>query len=152
MTELKSEFLMTLTIELADSFPLGETPAGRRKIDIFRGGHFEGPRLKGVLLPGGSDALLEGADGAFRQDVRLTMRCHDDAVIWVHYRGVRHGPPEVLARIAAGDAVAASDYYLRSSLNFETGSEKYDWLNRIIAIGAGKMEPGVAVYRVWEVK
>ena len=151
MTELKSQFLMTLTIELADSFALGQTPAGRRKIDTFRGGHFSGPRLEGIILPGGSDALLEGADGAFRPDVRLTMRCHDDALIWVHYHGVRHGPPEVLARIAAGETVPASDYYLRNALSFETGAEKYHWLNRIVVVGVGERLPGAARYEVFEI-
>lgn len=151
MPELRSEFLLRFRLELADSFPLGETPAGQRKIDIFSGGHFEGPKLKGEILPGGSDTLLQGSDGAFRPDVRMTFRTDDEAIIQVSYRGVRHGSAEVTARIAAGEYVPPTDYYLRTALSFETAAEKYHWLNRIVAVGVGERVPGAAEYDVFEI-
>jgi hypothetical protein len=151
MQALKSEFLMTLEIELETTHVIGETPAGTRRIDVFRGGRFEGPRLRGEFVAGGSDMILRRADGAMQPDVRLTLETDDGAFIQVTYRGVRHGPDEVMRRIAAGEPVEASEYYLRNTPYFETGSEKYDWLNRIVAVGIGRRAPNAAVYDIHEI-
>jgi hypothetical protein len=67
------------------------------------------------------------------------------------YRGVRHGPPEVMARLAAGERVDPKSYYFRMAPVFETASKKYDWLNRIVAVGTGRREPTGPVYEVAEV-
>src|SRR5262249_49001836 len=139
---LQSQFLAALTIEIAESFELGDTPAGRRRIDAFHRGTLEGPRIRGVTLAGGSAALLRRHDGAMQPDVRLTIRTDDDALIYIFYRGIRHGPPEVMARIARDEPVAPHEYYLRNAPFFETAASKYDWLNRIIAVGVGRREPG----------
>ncbi|MDP6705174.1 MAG: DUF3237 domain-containing protein [Alphaproteobacteria bacterium] len=151
MRPLESEFLMTLEIELETTHVIGETPAGTRRIDIFRGGRFEGPRLRGRIAAGGSDMILRRADGAMQPDVRLTLETDDGAFIQVTYRGVRHGPDEVMQRIAAGEDVDASEYYLRNTPYFETGSADYDWLNRIVAVGLGRRAPHAAVYDVYEI-
>ena len=99
---LKSEFLGTLRIELAETHFLGDTPAGWRRIDVFGGGTFVGPRVNGRVLSGGVDSLLRRSDGAMQPDVRLTVQTDDDAVIHIAYRGIRHGPADVMARIAQG--------------------------------------------------
>ncbi len=148
---LQSEFLGTLRIEVGDSHFLNDTPAGWRRVDVFRGGTFVGPRINGRILSGGSDNLLRRADGALQPDVRLTVKTDDDAVILITYRGIRHGPPEVMARIAAGEMVSGDHYYLRSAPFFETGAAKYDWLNRILAIGVGRREPDAAVYEIYQI-
>ena len=105
MQPLKSEFLMTLEIELETTHVIGETPAGTRRIDIFKGGRFEGPRLRGKFAAGGADMILRRADGAMQPDVRLTLETDDGAFIQVTYRGVRHGPEAVMQRIAQGEEV-----------------------------------------------
>jgi len=148
---LRSQFLATLSIEIAQSFELGDTPAGRRRIDAFQRGTLQGPRISGVILAGGSDALLRRADGAYQPDVRLTIRTEDDELVYISYRGIRHGPPEVMARIARDEPVAAEDYYLRNAPFFETASERYDWLNRIVSVGVGRREPGKAIYEIYEI-
>jgi hypothetical protein len=148
---LRAEFLGTLRIEIAGSHALGDTPAGGRRVDVFRGGTFTGPRIDAVVLAGGSDALLRRQDGAMQPDVRLTLRTDDGALIHVTYRGIRHGPPEVMARIARNEPVGPDEYYLRNAPFFETASPRYDWLNRIVAVGVGRREPGAAVYEVYEV-
>jgi hypothetical protein len=148
---LRSAYLGTLTIELAGSHVVGDTPAGFRRIDVFRGGSFTGPRIRATVLGGGSDALLRRRDGALQPDVRLTLRTDDGALIHVTYRGIRHGPPEVMARIARGEPVAPDQYYLRNAPCFETSAERYDWLNRIVAVGIGRREPDAAVYEVYEI-
>lgn len=151
MKPLKTEFLMTLRIEVAESHLVGETPAGFRRIDVFGGGSFEGPKLKGRILSGGVDMLLRRKDGALQPDVRLTLETDDKALIFATYRGYRHGPPEVMEAIARGEMVPWERYYLRNAPFYETASAKYDWLNRVVSVGVGHREPKAAIYDIHEV-
>lgn len=101
MTELMSRPLFTLSLSLHPIQELGRTPAGERRVVPVSDGRFEGDRLSGEVLPhGGSDLLLTRADGSFQQDVRLTLRTGDEALVLMTYRGVRHAAPEVGDRIA----------------------------------------------------
>jgi hypothetical protein len=152
MKQLSSRHLFTLAIELHPIHDLGHTPLGHRRIVPVSGGQFLGERLHGNILPhAGSDLLLTRADGAFQQDVRLALQTDDGALILMTYRGVRHSSPEVAARIARGESVPATDYYLRTSPWFETAAPKYDWLNRIVAVGVGQRLPNGASYEVFEI-
>jgi hypothetical protein len=150
MTALASQFIGTLRITLERSYQIGDTPAGWRRFDAFRGGGLEGPRVKATLVHG-SDSILRRADGSLQPDVRLLLETDDAALILVTYRGVRHGTQDVMDRIARGDPVPAGDYYLRASMFFETGAAQYDWLNRIVAVGVGRREAAAAVYEIHEV-
>jgi Protein of unknown function (DUF3237) len=96
-------------------------------------------------------AGLVRADGSSQQDVRLLLRTDDGALVLMTYRGVRHASPEVTARIARGERVTASDYYLRTAPFFETSSPKYAWLNKIVSIGMGERTPDGATYQVFEI-
>jgi hypothetical protein len=147
---LKSEFLGSLDIELGESHPIEGTPAGSRRIDVFRGGSFKGPRINATVISG-SDALLRRHDDAMQQDVRLTLRTDDGEAIYVTYRGVRHASPEIMARIAKGEAVEQHQYYLRCAPFFEAGAGRYAWLNRIIAVGVGRRAPQRVTYEVYEI-
>lgn len=148
---LKSAFLATLRVELGETHFLGDTPAGWRRIDVFRGGTLVGPRINARILSGGSDSLLRRRDGAMQPDVRLTVQTDDGAIIHIAYRGVRHGPAEVMERIARGEQVPPDQYYLRNAPFFETGAARYDWLNRIVAVGVGRRDPDCAVYDIHEI-
>jgi len=64
---------------------------------------------------------------------------------------VRHGPPEVMDRIAKGEDVDPTEYYLRNAPFFETNATKYDWLNKIVSVGIGRREADSAVYDVHEI-
>ena len=151
MGELRSEYLGRLTIEVGQSHMVGATPRGRLRVDVFSGGGFEGPRIKAKLLSGGSDALVERGDKALQPDVRLTLQTDDGALIFVNYRGVRHGSPEAMAMIARGEIPEPSAYYLRNAPFFETAAPKYDWLNRIVSVGVGRRTPTQAIYEVHEI-
>lgn len=130
----------------------GPTPLGVRKAVPVRGGTFEGERLRGTIAPlGGHDWALIRADGSLVLDVRLTLITDDDAVILMSYRGIRTGPPEVLARLAGGERVDPSEYYFRIVPSFETGDERYAWLNSIVAVGTGDRVPEGPVYTIYEV-
>jgi hypothetical protein len=41
---------------------------------------------------------------------------------------------------------------LRNTPVFETSSAKYDWLNRIVAVGVGRRLPNSAAYDVFEIQ
>src|SRR5258707_12084155 len=130
MNELRSRPLFRLEIALHPVQEVGATPVGMRRVVPVSGGRFEGERLRGTVLPhAGSDWLLGRGDGAFQQDVRLTLATHDGALILMSYRGVRFASSEVTARLARGEAVDRSEYYLRTAPFFETGDRRYSWLN-----------------------
>ena len=152
MAELMSRPLFSLSIALHPIQELGPTPAGERRVVPVSGGTFEGERLAGEVLPhGGSDLLLTRADGSFQQDVRLTLRTRDEALVLMTYRGVRHAAPEVRDRIARGESVGRSEYYLRIAPFFETASPAHAWLNRIVAVGLGERRPNGVTYDVFEI-
>ena len=152
MQELKSRHLFTITENLPPTLELGDTPAGNRRVFTVSGGQFIGDRIRGeVLAQASSDLLLARADGTFQLDARLILKTNDGALILMSYRGVRCASPEVNARIARGDEVAPSDYYLRTTPFFETSSPKYAWLNKIVSIGVGQRHGDGVTYEVFEI-
>jgi hypothetical protein len=149
---IASRPLFTLSLELHPLQILGATPHGQRRIVPVSGGSFTGDRLRGSVLPhAGSDWLLERADGSFQQDVRLTLAADDGALIGMTYRGVRHSAPEVAARLARGETVEPTEYYLRTAPFYETAAPAYAWLNKIVSIGVGRRTAGGAIYEIYEV-
>jgi hypothetical protein len=151
MPELKTTYLGELMMEVTGSYLLGEAPVGKRRLDRLDKGHFKGPKIQAEIVTGGMDILLGGTDGAVRPDVRLILELDDGAILLIQYRGVRHAPDEVMQRIAKGERVPPNEYYLRTSLVFETASKKYNWMNRIVGIGVGRREPAAVFYDVFEV-
>ncbi len=151
MAEIRTAHLMTLTLAVAGMQAIGATPIGNRRIGLVAGGTFIGERLRGTVLPGGADWIVVRADGSTTLDVRLVLETDDKALIGLTYRGMRHGPAAVMERLNRGDAVDASEYYFRTSVAFETAAAKYDWLNRIIAVGTGVRPPEGPVYDIFEV-
>ena len=151
MPELESEFLFTIRVGVSKLHDVGNAPLGLRHIDMLGEGSFEGPRLKGTVLPGGMDQKIFRADGAMNPNVRLVLRTDDGAMIYMHYTGVRYGTPEVMQRIDDGETVDPSEYYLRNTPYFETAAAQYDWLNRIVAVGVGRRMPDHAAYDVFEI-
>jgi uncharacterized protein DUF3237 len=149
---LRSEFLFNLSGYVGEPRDVGATPRGTRRFYPAVSGAFEGPRLRGEVLPDGGDWLLLCPDGVLEQDVRLTLKTDDGAFIYVRYAGMRHGPPEVMARLARGEVVDSSEYYFRVAPMFETGAKRYTWLNNILAVGVGERVPPNAVhYSVFQI-
>jgi hypothetical protein len=148
-TELLFELHMDLDQEAAQR--VGATSRGTRLIGYIKGGTFEGPKLKGEVLPGGGDWLLIRPDGVREPDVRLTLRTEDGHLIYMAYRGVFRIAPELLQRILQGEAVDPTAYYLRTTPVFETAAEKYSWLNQIVAVGVGTRLPTGLKYTVYTI-
>ncbi len=152
MKELRSRPLFTITMKLPPTLELGVTPAGTRRVFTVAGGTVAGDRLRGeVLAQGSSDLLLVRTDGASQQDVRLLLRTGDGALILMTYRGVRHASAEVNARMARGETVAPSEYYLRTAPFFETSAPAYAWLNTIVSIAIGERTLDGVIYEVFEI-
>lgn len=151
MPALSSAPIFTVRAELADILQLGQTPAGERRIINILGGQVDGPKLKGHILPGGADWQLIRADGMADIQARYTIRSDSGALVLVSSEGIRHGPPEVLAKLARGEAVDPSLYYFRTLMRFETADSGLAWMNRILAIAHGARLPNAVMLEVFEV-
>jgi hypothetical protein len=148
---LNLERLFRAEITLAPPQELGDTPRGRRRIIGITGGRFSGERLSGRVLPGGADWQVIRADGVADLDARYTLETEDGALIYVRNRGLRHGPPEVLRQLAAGEAVDPARYYMRTTPLFETGDARYAWLNRIVCVATGARRPAAVELEIFQV-
>ena len=118
---------------------IGQTPAGERRVVQILSGRFEG-RLNGKVLPGGADYQLVAPDGTSDLNARYVILTDDGAMILVRNTGIRHG--------VVGDD--PSKYYFRSTPSFETGDERYLWLNKIVAVCAGARTPDSVVLDFYE--
>jgi hypothetical protein len=147
---LASDFLFRIEIDVEPG-PAYPMPVGERRVGLITGGRFEGPAARGAVLAGGADWMTTGTDGATRLDVRATLRAEDGQLIGITYAGVRAGAPEVLARIAAGQAVDPGTYYMRTALRFETGPGPLEWLNRVVAVAVGQRLPHGPIYDVYAI-
>lgn len=144
--------LLVLEAVLAEPQMVTATPYGLRKIVPVLGGTFTGERLNGSIMPtGGHDWAMTRTDGALVLDVRLVLETDDGAQILMTYRGIRTGTRAVLARIASGEYVDPAEYYFRIVPFFETGSEKYAWLNSIVCLGFGERVKAGPRYTVHEI-
>ena len=142
-------FVMRLAVQPLQV--VGPTPGLVRRIGVISGGVFEGERISGEILDGGADWQTVRSDGAVTLDVRLVLKTADQAMIAMTYRGIRHGAPEVLARIDRGEAVDPASYYFRTAASSETAAPKYDWLNRVLAVGVGHRRADGPVYSLFEI-
>jgi hypothetical protein len=143
--------LFAFQIAVSPPSIVGATPGHDRRIGEITGGRFEGDRLRGKILSGGSDWQSLRADGATTLNVRLVLQADDGALIAMTYLGVRHGPQEVLERIGRGEKVSPAEYYMRATAYYETAAANYDWLNRVVSVASGHRVAGGAIYQVYEI-
>jgi hypothetical protein len=135
------QFLMDLSLDLQGVGKGGHVvgfPGGERVTVAVTGGTFEGPKLKGTVLTPGGDWLVRRPDGSSVLEVRVTLQSDDTQLIYMSYRGIMYTPK-------------GGKQYWRTIPMFETGAEKYSWLNQIVCVGVGVPTPGKAVYRVFQV-
>ena len=139
-----------IDVEVAAPLDLGQTQCGHRRVIPIAGGRVTGPRLQGRILAGGADWQILRSDGTADLDARYTIQTDDGALIYAINRGVRHGPPEVLASLNRGERVDPGAYYFRSAATFETSAAEHAWLTRAIMIGVGERYPDKVIIRFWE--
>jgi hypothetical protein len=143
--------IFTIHSPLGGIQKLGNTPYGERRIINILGGTVEGPKLKGKVLSGGADWQIVRADGVVHLQARYTIESDSGAQILVDAEGYRHGPPEVMDRLARDETVDPSLYYFRTFMRFETADPASAWLNRILAVGRGARQKGAVRVEVFEV-
>ena len=148
---MNSRFLMVLQVALAAPEKVGAVPLGTRVIVPITDGHFEGPKLRGKVLPGGGDWTLLRPDGVLELDLRITLQTEDGALIHLTSFGLRHGPPEVIAALGRGERVDPSRYYFRTLPRFETGAPQYAYLNRLLAVSTADRRAEGPVYTIDEI-
>jgi len=148
---MNTQLLMTLRVTVAAPLNIGAVPHGTRRTVPLTGGSFEGPRLRGTVLPSGSaDWVLLRADGVLELDLRATLRTDDGGLISMRSFGLRHGPPEVIEALARGEAVDPAAYYFRTTPRFETAHPAYAFLNHVITVATGDRRADGPIYTVHE--
>jgi len=147
---MNSRPLMILQVMVPTPLKIGVVPHGTRVIAPITGGTFEGPRLRGKVLPGGADWLLTRSDGVLELDLRISLETDDGALISMTSNGLRHGPPEVLAALARGETVDPATYYFRTAPRFEASAPQYAFLNRLLAVATGDRRPSGPIYTIDE--
>jgi hypothetical protein len=142
-----------LEATLGEPLELGRVFQGVRRIVPLTGGTFTGPHLNGRLLAGASaDWQILQSDGTAIADIRYTLQSEQGELLYVQSRGVRHGAPEVLARLGRAEDVDASEYTFRTSTQIETASSDLDWLNKGVFISVAGRQPDGVIYETYLVE
>jgi len=149
---LSAQPIFTIEAQLDAIMNMGRVPMGERRIIGIRGGTVRGQKFNGRVLPGGADWQIIRADGAADIQARYTIESDGGGRVLVDSVGLRHGPPDVIARLARGEAVDPKLYYFRTAMRFETGDKTLDWMNRIIAIAYGARLAQAVKLDIYEVE
>lgn len=146
------EFAFKVVAALEPPIEQGTWDGLRRRIVPINGGTVEGPRFKGKIAPGGADwQTLAASDGLSALDARYTLQHEDGTIVGVVNRGVRRGPPEVMARLAAGEWVDPVAYYFRASPMFDAPPGPHRWLSESTFVCVGKRWPDSVELEMWRV-
>jgi len=145
------DFAFALRVAVAPALELGSTHLGRRRVIAITGGTVAGPRLNGVVLPGGADWQVIRGDGVAELEARYMLQADDGGLIAVVNRGLRHGPDAVMRKLIAGEPVDPGAYYFRCTPVFETAAPAHQWLTRTVFVARGARHPDrveISVYAV----
>jgi hypothetical protein len=145
-------FAFELHVEVGPPLEVGQLPGGMRRIVPILKGTFEGPGIKGRVVPGGADWQMIGADGFSALDTRYTLETDSGRLIYVQNAGIRHAAPEVMQRLLRGESVDPSLVYFRTVPKFETAAPELQWLTRSVFIGTGERYPSEVVIRFYRVE
>jgi Protein of unknown function (DUF3237) len=150
LTGVRTRPLFQLRETVTPLYVVGATPNAFRRIGMVIGGSFEGERLSGAVVSG-NDWQDVRRDNCTKLDVRLLLKTIDGALVAMTYQCLRAGTAGILERLDRGEAVDPTSYYFRFAAFFETNIAKYDWINRIVAIGVGNRLADGPLYNVFEV-
>lgn len=150
---LGTEFVFEARVKVDKPLVIGQSSHGLRRVVPILGGTFLGPNIKGKVVPGGADWQFVRPDGVLDVQAKYTLETDDGVLIMVENRGMRHASPAVMERITKGELVPPSEYYFRTTAQFEVpNGSKYEWLNRAIFVGVAERQPDAAVIRFYRVK
>jgi hypothetical protein len=152
MPEINLDFAFTVRASLAPPIVVGQAPDGLRRFVPITGGSFAGPLLNGKVVPGSGDWQIVRSDGALNAEARYILETDDGVRISVNNRGVRHAPPDVMAKLNNGELVPATSYYFRTSATFEAPvGSAHEWVNRTLFLATAEREPSTAVIHFFRV-
>ena len=134
------EFVCDAHVTVDPPLDLGDVAKGGRRVVPITGGAFTGPQFRASVVPGGADWQVLRDDGVAELEARYMLRTDDGALISVRNHGLRHGPADIMASLAAGQPVEPASYYFRGATFFETGAEHYSWLTKHIIVCTGHRE------------
>ena len=158
MSEIETEFLFEARVTLhLPPLDLGLGPEGHRAIYFVKGGTFEGPRLRGRVVPdSGADWVRVRPDGSSHLDVRFCLETDDGALIYAFWHGRFVAPAEheayALDLEKPDDPAGANRYYFRAAPEFETSDARYAWLNNIVAVTKSRTGGHGVVHRFFAIK
>ncbi len=145
-------FVMTFTVGYDTAAPLGTTAVGFRGVYPVTGGTFEGKKMRGVVNPGGADWVTQRSDGLMLIDVRVTLATDDGAMIGMKYTGIAWAKTdELMERFRQRELLSYEEFYLRTTPRFETGDERYAWLNGAVAVANGERTAVGGTYHVFAI-
>jgi hypothetical protein len=145
-------FAFEARVEVGPPLEVGQLPRGMRRIVPILRGTFEGPGIKGRVMPGGADWQIIGADGFSELDTRYTLETDGGRIIYVQNAGIRNAAPEVMQRLLRGETVDPKLVYFRTVPKFETSAPELQWLTRNVFIGTGERYPTEVIIRFWRVE
>jgi hypothetical protein len=148
---IRLQWLMTAQVQVLRPLQVGQIPTGFHQGVPIGDGSFAGPRLRGTVIAGSHDWQLIQSDGLARLDVTGAMLTHDNVTIRVSSKGMRHGPPEVMARLNAGEVVPPDQYYMRALARFDAPAGPYDWLNKALFVSWGERYANRVVIHYYQV-
>lgn len=137
-SRVQTQALFNLRLSTAPVQAIGAGPHGTRVTFPITGGSFEGARLRGKVLPGGDDWTIQRGDGVIELDLRVTLETDDGAHIYMTFEGIR-------------DDGAAGVPYFRTLPRFETAAPQYAYLNKLLAVGRGVINPEGPLHVIEEI-
>jgi hypothetical protein len=132
--------LFTIEVSIDAVLTAGKTPIGEVRLLPFAQGSFEGPDLRGKLLPGGTDWQQIRDDGVIEIRAHYLLETGQSEVIEVVSEGIRAAPVSVLERLNRGEKVPSNEYYFRTHMRFRTAAKRLDHLNRVLAVSHGERQ------------
>jgi hypothetical protein len=145
---LQFEFLFDLQADVGELMTMGPAPLGERRVVYIRGGSFAGPQLRGEVV-GGADWQISRSDGVLELDARYAIKEAGGGLVEVRSQGYRHGPADVLARLARGEEVDPASYFFRTIMRFTTGAPELAWLNKTIAVATAERKAKRVELKAW---
>ena len=151
--ELKVEKLFYLEAVCDPIIPIGDVGTADLNIYPIAGGYFEGEKLRGEIMPFGADWNYMDKDRIDVMDTRYLLKTDDGAYISIFTNGRYVNSLEQDQAIDRGEFIDPHKYYFRQHLFFQTGAEKYKWLNGTIAFAVmGIKETGEICYNAYMLK
>ena len=146
------DFAFEATVEVGEVQEIGAVPGGQRRVIPILGGTVTGPRLTAEILAGGADWQIIRPDDVAELHARYTIRAADGALVFVTNTGIRHGAPDIMRRLVAGERVEPGRYYFRTTPMFEVAAGPHDWLMRHTFVADAIRWPDAVIVRVFAVR